>query len=114
MFEILSPQRQDLPAPRAKVSESVLAWALTLAFPALVSAHFQELIPSSDSLSAQTGVTQVIKADGQGVFSYAMPRAGWWGFAALLEGEAPMPSPEGDLVPVEQGALMWVQVRDMR
>ena len=28
-------------------------------------------------------VTQVIKTDPNGVFSYTMPRAGWWGFAAL-------------------------------
>jgi cobalt/nickel transport protein len=28
-------------------------------------------------------VTQVVKADKNGVFSYAMPRAGWWGAAAL-------------------------------
>ena len=31
-------------------------------------------------------VTQLIKADGEGVFAYAMPRAGWWGFAAIDEG----------------------------
>jgi cobalt/nickel transport protein len=58
-------------------------------------------------------VTQVIKADGNGVFSYAMPRAGWWGFAALLEADAPMPSPEGKPVPVEEGALIWVKATDM-
>ena len=31
-------------------------------------------------------VTQVIKTDPNGVFSYTMPRAGWWGFAALVTG----------------------------
>lgn len=68
------------------------------------------------SVTPPTGahVTQVIKADGQGVFAYAMPRAGWWGFAALLEGEDPMTNPEGAAVRLEQGALMWVQVHDMR
>lgn len=68
------------------------------------------------SLEPPTGpyVTQLVKADAQGVFSYAMPRAGWWGFAALLEGDESMANPEGAQVPVEQGALMWVQVRDMR
>lgn len=58
-------------------------------------------------------VTQVIKADGNGVFSYTMPRAGWWGFAALLEGDATMKSPDGKDVPVETGALMWVKATDM-
>lgn len=58
-------------------------------------------------------VTQVIKADANGVFSYAMPRAGWWGFAALMEGAAPMKSPDGKDVPVELGALIWVKAADM-
>lgn len=58
-------------------------------------------------------VTQVIKADGAGVFSYAMPRAGWWGFAALVESETKMKSPDGRDVPVELGGLIWVQARDM-
>ena len=58
-------------------------------------------------------VTQVLKADANGVFSYAMPRAGWWGFAALIEGDEPMPNPAGEPVPVEQGALIWVRARDM-
>ena len=59
-------------------------------------------------------VTQVVKADANGVFSYAMPRAGWWGFAALLEGDKRMKNPAGDEVPVEMGALIWVQTRDMK
>jgi cobalt/nickel transport protein len=59
-------------------------------------------------------ITQVVKADTNGVFSYVMPRAGWWGFAALLEGDKPMKNPAGDEVPVEAGALMWVRVQDMQ
>jgi cobalt/nickel transport protein len=58
-------------------------------------------------------ITQVIKADANGTFSYAMPRAGWWGFAALTEGDAPMISPEGNEVPVEEGALIWVKATAM-
>jgi len=54
-------------------------------------------------------ITQVITADANGTFSYAMPFAGWWGFAALIEGDAPMISPEGAEVPVEEGALIWVR-----
>jgi nickel transport protein len=63
---------------------------------------------------ADAFITQVIKADGEGVFVYAMPRAGWWGFAALLEGDKPIKSPTGEIVPVEQGAVMWVKAVDMR
>jgi uncharacterized GH25 family protein len=47
--------------------------------------------------------TQVIKADANGTFAYAMPRAGWWGFAALFEAPEPLPGPDGKPVPVEQG-----------
>ncbi|SDX64126.1 cobalt/nickel transport protein [Allochromatium warmingii] len=63
---------------------------------------------------ADAFVTQVIKTDAQGVFAYAMPRAGWWGFAALLDGEQPMTNPAGVAVPVELGAVMWVRTREMR
>lgn len=56
----------------------------------------------------------VIKADGNGVFSYAMPRSGWWGFAALIEADEKMKNPEGKDVPVEQGALIWVKTTDIK
>ena len=59
-------------------------------------------------------VTQVIKADGQGVFSYVMPRAGWWGFAALVDGDEKIENPEGKMVDVELGGLMWVRTVDMK
>ncbi|MFC1671638.1 DUF4198 domain-containing protein [Planctomycetota bacterium] len=58
-------------------------------------------------------VTQVIKADGNGVFAYSMPRAGWWAFAALSEDEKKMEH-GGKEYPIEIGALMWVKVEDMR
>jgi cobalt/nickel transport protein len=58
-------------------------------------------------------VTQVIKADADGVFSYVMPRAGWWGFAALVDGDEQMPNPDGRMVDVELGGLMWVKTVDM-
>lgn len=58
-------------------------------------------------------ITQVIRADANGTFTYAMPRAGWWGFAALIEGDTPGMSPEGKPVPVEQGGLIWVKATDM-
>lgn len=58
-------------------------------------------------------ITQVIKADATGTFSYTMPHSGWWGFAALIESDQPMKSPDGKDVPVELGALMWVKATDM-
>jgi cobalt/nickel transport protein len=53
-------------------------------------------------------VTQTIKADANGVFTYAIPKAGWWGFAALMEGKRI----EGK--DSEVGAVIWVQARDMK
>ena len=58
-------------------------------------------------------ITQVIKADQNGVFSYAMPRAGWWGFAALVDGDKPMKGPDGKPAAVELGGLIWVKATDM-
>jgi cobalt/nickel transport protein len=54
-------------------------------------------------------VTQVIKADAQGTFAYAMPRAGWWGFAALIEDDKPAKSPDGKDAKTELGGLIWVK-----
>jgi cobalt/nickel transport protein len=59
-------------------------------------------------------VTQAIKADAAGEFSYAMPRAGWWGFAALTEGDKPIKGPDGKPAPVEVGGLIWVKTVDMK
>lgn len=59
-------------------------------------------------------VTQVIKANALGEFAYAMPRAGWWGFAALTEADKPMKGPDGKPAPVELGGLLWVKCRDMK
>ncbi|MDD3446993.1 MAG: DUF4198 domain-containing protein, partial [Zavarzinia sp.] len=58
-------------------------------------------------------VTQVVLADANGTFTYAMPRAGWWGFAALTEADETMKRPAGEDVPVEAGALIWVKTTDM-
>ena len=58
--------------------------------------------------------TQVVKADERGTFSYAIPRAGWWGFAALVDGEHKLPGPNGVDADVELGGLMWVRAVDMK
>jgi cobalt/nickel transport protein len=57
-------------------------------------------------------VTQVVKTDSEGVFSFAMPKAGWWGFAALMESEKPIKH-EGKDKKVELGAVIWVHAYPM-
>jgi len=59
-------------------------------------------------------ITQVVKADANGVFSYTMPKAGWWGFAALVQGDQKMPGPDGKPAAVELGGLIWVKTVDMQ
>ena len=58
-------------------------------------------------------VTQVVKADANGVFSYAMPKAGWWGFSALSEADRTLQH-DGEAKPIEIGAVYWVYTRDMK
>jgi cobalt/nickel transport protein len=58
-------------------------------------------------------VTQVVKADKNGVFTYAMPRAGWWGFAALGEASWKLKK-DGKQKSVEIGAVTWVRTIDMK
>jgi cobalt/nickel transport protein len=62
---------------------------------------------------ADAFVTQVVKADASGVFTYAMPREGWWGFAALTEADYTLKH-DGEDYPVELGAVIWVRTREMR
>ncbi|MEZ4525089.1 MAG: DUF4198 domain-containing protein [Desulfobacterales bacterium] len=58
-------------------------------------------------------VTQTIKADGNGVFTYAAPKAGWWGFAALNEADFKLQQ-EGKDKSVEIGAVIWVKFEDWK
>lgn len=52
-------------------------------------------------------ITQVIKTDKNGVFSFVMNHKGWWGFAALIEeGEK---KHENKNYPIENGALLWIK-----
>ena len=52
--------------------------------------------------------TQVVKADDSGVFTYAVPFAGWWGFAALNTA-AEKKDYEGKPKNVELGAVLWAR-----
>ena len=53
-------------------------------------------------------ITQTIKADGSGIFTYAAPVAGWWGFAALNSADYQLEH-KGEKKDVELGAVLWVE-----
>jgi cobalt/nickel transport protein len=53
-------------------------------------------------------VTQILKADKNGVFTYAAPRSGWWGFAALTTADKTI-AHDGEPKEVEIGAVLWVR-----
>lgn len=56
-------------------------------------------------------VTQVVKSDRNGVFTYAAPKAGWWGFAALATADSKMKK-DGKEKAVEIGGVIWVYFHD--
>lgn len=56
-------------------------------------------------------IAQTIKADGNGVFTYAAPRSGWWGFAALNTSDKKMVH-NGEKKDIELGAVIWVKFED--
>ena len=53
-------------------------------------------------------ITQVVKTDANGVFSFVMNHKGWWGFAALIE-EGELKHSDGKMYKIENGALIWVK-----
>jgi len=56
-------------------------------------------------------ITQTVKADGNGVFTYAPPSDGWWGFAALNTADYTLPQ-DGAEKAVELGAVIWVHFEE--
>ena len=54
-------------------------------------------------------ITQVVKTDASGVFTYAAPRPGWWGFAALNTSDRKIRDKD-----VELGAVLWVNFHEMK
>ena len=53
-------------------------------------------------------VAQAVKTDSNGVFTYAVPKSGWWGFAALNSSDKKMKY-AGEDKDVELGAVLWVE-----
>lgn len=58
-------------------------------------------------------ITQVVRADSNGVFTYAMPKAGWWGFSAVNIADYTLKY-QGKDYPVEIGAVLWVRTKEMK
>jgi len=52
--------------------------------------------------------TQVVKTDANGVFTYAVPWAGWWGFAALSTAKETIKH-EGKDKKIEMGGVLWME-----
>ena len=63
---------------------------------------------------ADAFITQVVKADPNGVFTYAMPRVGWWGYAALSTDDRKLLHSDGKEYEVEIGAVLWVKTQAMQ
>ncbi|MEL6570065.1 MAG: DUF4198 domain-containing protein [Pseudomonadota bacterium] len=58
-------------------------------------------------------ITQTVKADANGVFTYAPPSHGWWGFAALNTAEYTLTEESsGEEKAVELGAVIWVHFEE--
>jgi cobalt/nickel transport protein len=59
-------------------------------------------------------ITQVVKADENGVFTFACPQPGWWGFAALNEADYTITDPNGQEKGVELGAVLWIYLDEYK
>lgn len=55
-------------------------------------------------------ITQVVKADTNGVFRFSCPLPGWWGFSALSEADYTLKNPQGEEKGVELGAVLWIHM----
>lgn len=55
-------------------------------------------------------VTQTIFSDSEGYITFGVPKAGWWGFAALGVG----PETEHDGKEMSQDAVIWIKAVDMQ
>lgn len=53
-------------------------------------------------------ITQQVKTDKNGYFTFTCPLTGWWGFAALNTAEKTLKGPDGQEKEVEIGAVLWI------
>ena len=68
---------------------------------------------SSATVPDELMITQTVKADADGVFTYAPPSDGWWGFAALNTADYTLTEEgSGEEKAVELGAVIWVHFEE--
>lgn len=68
-----------------------------------------EYYNSDGSLAAPSDcmITQEVLCDADGVFTFACPLSGWWGFAALTDADYTIEGKD-----VELGAVLWIEMKD--
>jgi cobalt/nickel transport protein len=58
-------------------------------------------------------LTQILKTNGRGEFTYVPVRAGWWALTAIPEAKQTTRNPEGRKVKAELGGVLWIRCTDM-
>ena len=70
------------------------------------------ILPAAAAATASilTGGAVVVISDENGYFTFGIPRAGFWGFAAIGIG----PKTEHDGKPLSQDGVLWIRAYDMQ
>ena len=58
-------------------------------------------------------ITQIIKTDAHGQFSFTLLKEGWWAFTAIPESSEVTENPDGKEVGLEMGGVLIVRANDM-
>lgn len=69
----------------------------------------QTFSATEPTVGTMPGGTVVAISDANGYFTFGVPKAGWWGFAALGSG----PDTEHNGKPLSQDAVFWINAYDM-
>lgn len=59
-------------------------------------------------------LTQILKTNSRGEFTFVPPHAGWWALTAIPETRKTARNPEGKKVKAELGGVLWIRCVDMK
>jgi len=59
-------------------------------------------------------ITQIIKTDAHGQFSFTLLKEGWWAFTAIPESNEVTENPDGEEVGAEMGGTLIIRANDMK